>query len=217
MTQDVQIAGEADPFAALRRFAKRAPVRYEERCELCGEGIAPEHRHLLDLASRQLMCACRACSILLDTPAAGGGARRLVPTRCLSLTDLAMTNAQWDALQIPVKMAFISYSTAAKRMTAFYPSPAGSTESLLSLDAWEDLAERSPVLKTMEPDVEALLVDRRSGGGYYLAPIDECYTLVGLVRLHWKGLSGGEKMQDEIDRFFARLKERATLAGAADA
>jgi len=217
MTNDLQIAGENDPFGSLRRFAKRAQARYEERCDLCGEGITPEHRHLLDLLSRQLMCACRACALLLDTPAAGGGARRLVPTRRLWLPDFDMTNTQWDALQIPVKMAFLSYSTTAKRMVAYYPSPAGPTESLLSQEACDELAQRNPVLKEMEPDVEALLINRRSeGGDYFIVPIDECYALVGLVRLHWKGLSGGDEVQGKIDRFFTRLKERATLAGSAD-
>ena len=214
----MHIAGEGDPFGALRRFARRAPTRFEEHCDLCAEGIAPEHRHMLDLSSRQVLCACRACAILLDTPAAGGGARRLIPTRCVWLSDLDMTDAKWDALQIPVKMAFFTYNTAAKRMLASYPSPAGSTESLLPLAAWDDLAQSNPMLRTMEPDVEAFLVNRRrDGGDYYIVSIDECYTLVGLIRLYWKGLGGGNEVQGEIEQFFARLKERAILMDAADA
>ena len=43
-------------------------------------------------------------------------------------------------------------------MTAFYPSPAGATESLLPLTAWEEIVRENPALREMQPDVEALLV-----------------------------------------------------------
>src|SRR5271167_1960830 len=56
-------------FAALRRFARpRAPV---ERCELCSAALAHEHPHLLELATRQIVCACDACSTLFDGMKAG--------------------------------------------------------------------------------------------------------------------------------------------------
>ena len=44
---------------------------------------------------------------------------------------------------------------------------------------------------------------------YYLAPIDVCFELVGLMRMHWRGLSGGEEVWREIDQFFERLQARA--------
>jgi hypothetical protein len=43
-------------------------------------------------------------------------------------------------------------------------------------------------------------------------PIDECYTLVALIRSTWKGLAGGEEVRRELEQFFERLRERATLA-----
>jgi hypothetical protein len=43
----------------------------------------------------------------------------------------------------------------------------------------------------------------------YLAPIDECYRLVGLIRMHWKGLSGGREVWEHLGRFFADLNRRA--------
>ena len=62
------------------------PVEPEPaRCDLCGEPIPPDHRHLIDLRNRELMCACRPCKILFDRGAAGGGHYRLVPERRLAL------------------------------------------------------------------------------------------------------------------------------------
>src|SRR6266516_5696786 len=121
------------PIAALRRFTRgrkptRAPI---ERCELCSEVIAPDHRHLLDLSSRALICACQACSLLFSEDGTGGGKYRLVPRRYLSIADFQMTDQQWGELMIPVNMAFIFRSSGSKHVMAFYTSPAGATESLL--------------------------------------------------------------------------------------
>ena len=95
-------------------------------------------------------------------------------------------------------------------MKATYPSPAGATESLLPLDSWQTLASNNPLLTRITPDVEALLVnrvDRRRE--YYIVPIDLCFELVGLIRLHWRGLSGGDSVWKEIADFFNRLKKAA--------
>ena len=100
---------------------------------------------------------------------------------------------------------------------ALYPSPAGATESLLPLEAWQQIVENNPILKQMQPDVEALLVNRtHETRDYYYVSIDECYKLVGLIRSHWRGLSGGTEVWKEIGRFFARLKERSGPAPEQD-
>jgi len=209
----------------LRRLARRPrveerPAPTGEQCELCGERLPPEHRHLVDLSSRALMCACRACTLLFDHRAAGGGHYRLVPDRRLRIVDLELDDALWDRLRIPVEMAFFFRSTQAERTVAFYPGPAGATESLLDLEAWRELEAANPVLEELEPDVEALLVSRAGDRrGHWLVPIDECYDLVGLIRTHWSGLSGGQAVWTEIGRFFERLDGRAkavTRDGAAE-
>lgn len=202
------------PFATLQRFARRATEAAQEQCELCAEPIAREHRHLLDVEARQIICACRACSILFDREAASNGKYRLVPDRRLSLYDFELTETQWDRLRIPVGMAFFFYNTPAERVAAFYPSPMGQTESLLSRDAWEDLVTRNPVLREMQPDVEALLVNRARGARqHFLVPIDDCYSLVGLIRIHWRGLSGGQEVWKEIRQFFETLERRSKPRG----
>jgi hypothetical protein len=182
----------------------------EERCELCAEPIASEHRHLLDVESRRLLCACRACTILFDRAGAGGSHYRLIPDRVLLVEDLELGDVAWQSFGIPVDMAFFFHSSAAGRVVAFYPSPLGATESLLDLEAWGEVIAANPVLRELEPDVEALLVDRTNGKrDAWLLPVDRCYELVGLVRTHWKGFGGGNEVWEALDAFFDALRGRA--------
>ena len=182
---------------------------------MCSAELAAEHTHLVEPASRQLSCACDACAILFSGQAEMK--YRRVPRRARALPDFRLTDGQWDSLLIPIQLAFFFRSTPDARVVALYPSPAGPVESLLALDSWDEIVRDNPVLQEMEPDVEALLVKRVGGAGeYYLVPIDECYKLVGLVRAHWRGLSGGTEVWREIGQFYARLKERATPARATD-
>ena len=200
----------------LGRLATRAAQAREaaqERCELCGEPVPAEHRHVLDLQRRELMCACRACVILFDREAAGAGHYRLVPDRRLRLTDFDLPDLAWEELRLPVDMAFFFRSSAAGRVQALYPSPMGPTESLLGLEAWDALVAANPVLGTLVPDVEALLARRvRGARGHWLVPIDDCYALVGLIRTRWRGLTGGTEVWQEIARFFEGLDRRARPA-----
>jgi hypothetical protein len=197
----------------LRQVVKRATAEQEsvlEHCELCGDLIPPEHRHLLDLRNRELMCACRACKILFDSGASGGGHYRLVPERRLHLRGFEMDDAAWAELRIPVDMAFFFHHTEAGRVVAYYPSPAGPTESLLELDAWTELERANPVLGELDRDVEALLVNRSRGARqYFLVPIEDCYSLVGLIRTRWRGLTGGREVWEEIEGFFEGLAGRS--------
>jgi hypothetical protein len=215
-------------FSTLRRFARESERAVEEaaataaaataaaaevaqeRCELCSEPIPPEHRHLLEVSTREIMCSCRACSILFDSKAASEGRYRIIPDRRLFLEDFEMSDAQWESLRIPVDMAFFFHSAPAERVVAFYPSPMGPTESLLKLSAWEDLERTNPVLKEMEEDVEALLVNRAKGAReHFLVPMDKCYSLVGLIRMHWRGFSGGQEVWEALEQFFEELRRRS--------
>ena len=204
---------QENAFAALRQFAKKPTI--VERCEMCGHELAHEHEHLVEPTIRKLICTCNACAILFE--AQTGSKYKRVPRRVLFLQNFQMTDAQWDGLMVPIEMAFFFKSTQQERVIALYPSPAGPTESLLSLDTWSDIEAMNPVLNQMEPDVTALLVNRvgptRGGAAaeYYLVPIDECYKLVGIIRAHWRGLSGGTEVWREIGTFFGTLKKKANV------
>jgi uncharacterized protein DUF5947 len=202
----------------LAKLAQGPPVRRpalapvpvaEERCDMCAAPVESGHRHLVDLDDRRMLCACRACALLFDSPAAGGGHLRLLPTRRRRLDDFVLDDAAWERLRIPVEMAFFFHNTRAERVSAFYPSPAGPTESRLQLEAWTELEADNPVLLDMESDVEALLVSRARGmREHWLVPIDDCYELVGLIRSRWRGFGGGEEVWTEINRFFDDLPTR---------
>jgi hypothetical protein len=198
-------------FGALQQFARKR--RVSEHCEMCSRELAPDHEHLVEPSSRKLICACDACAILFEGQS--GTKYKRVPRRVLFLRDFQLTDAQWEGLMVPIEMAFFFKSTPQGKVVALYPSPGGPTESLLSLDSWEEIEQVNPVLKEMESDVAALLVNRvgfargSAPAEYYLAPIDECYKLVGLIRTHWRGLSGGTEVWREINAFFTALKEKA--------
>jgi hypothetical protein len=169
----------------------------------------------MEPAARRLLCACGPCAVLFADQATARYKR--VPRRVRVLDDFRITDAQWDGLRLPIQLAFFYYSTPAARVTACYPSPAGATESLLELESWNDIVAANPVLATMEPDVEMLLANRvgpARGSGpaeYFLAPADQCFRLVGLIRTRWKGLSGGVDVWNDISAFFAELRSEAGM------
>ncbi|HTF54784.1 MAG TPA: DUF5947 family protein [Pseudonocardia sp.] len=185
-----------------------------ERCEMCGVPIAEQHSHVVHLENRSLLCTCRPCALLFTERGAARGRYRAVPDRYLRDPALRVTDMQWNELQIPVRMAFFFHNSELDKTLAFYPSPAGATESLLPMDAWRDGLGASSLGSQLEPDVEALLVrhgtrDRPQDTACLLVPIDVCYELVGLVRVYWKGFDGGSEAWERIDAFFAGLAELA--------
>ncbi len=205
----------SEALAVLKRIRETQPRSAEavgDRCELCSEPIAEEHGHLVDLESRSLTCACRGCYLLFTAEGSGGTRFRAVPRRFMSVPGLMLSSDRWDSLQIPVSVAFFFFNSALGHLAAFYPGPAGATESELPLDTWEQVADGHPELSTLQPDVEALLVRNRSaqaGTEAFIVPIDICYELVGRLRRVWKGFDGGSDARNELDAFFASVLERA--------
>ncbi len=154
------------------------------------------------------MCSCTPCALLF--PVEAQKRFRRVPRRLWHLTDFVMTDSMWDSFAVPVNMAFLLSSAPSGELHAYYPSPAGATESLLTLDGWTELVDANPTLSSLLPDVEALLINRvGERRDHFIAPIDRCYELVGLLRIHWRGLSGGTAVWEQVGRFFDDLRAAA--------
>jgi hypothetical protein len=204
------------PLAALRRVTQSRPQQDPgERCEMCAVPIRSEHSHVVNLDSRGLMCTCRAC-YLLFTDETAALRYRAVPERYLSFDEFTLDARAWDELQIPVGLAFLFQNSVQQRTIAFYPGPAGATESELPLAAWQRIVQGNQELAVLRPDVEALLVRRDdhggSGGTCHLVPIDVCYELVGRLRMLWRGFDGGQQAHQAMDAFFARVHQRSRPA-----
>lgn len=193
--------------AALQRFVRKPPAQ-AELCELCATPLAADHLHLLELDQRRVTCACDPCAILFN-----GNTRqryRRIPRDVEQLNDFLMDDQEWESLLIPINLAYFVHNSSAGRVVAQYPSPGGAMESSLDLEYWNMIVQRNPGLKKFEPDVEALLVNRiAEAPRYYRAPIDQCFRLVGIIRTHWRGLSGGSEVWDEIEKFFQQLDRRS--------
>ena len=203
--------------ANLRRLASGAPGAaapgagtLEESCDLCGVGIQEKHNHLLQLTDRRILCVCTSCW----AQRSADPEYRPTGTRVLWLEGFDLSDDAWGRLQIPIGLAFFMWSSGTGAMVAMYPSPAGATESELELEAWEDLKRANPVLETLEPDAEALVVNRISETPQFaIVPIDECYALVGAVKSSWEGISGGAAIEREVPGFFERIRQQAAVTG----
>lgn len=192
--------------AALKGLRRTRPA--VERCELCALELPLRHPHLFALQGWRIACACDGCALLFE--AEGSARYRRVPRDVYYLADFAIEDLQWEALSLPINLAFLFFNSASRRVTAMYPSPAGATESLLSLDAWQQIAARNARLRQMQPDVEAFLVNRVSvPHQHYIAPIDRCFELTGVVRKQWRGFSGSEEVWKNVEDFFSSLREEA--------
>ncbi|MGE2713531.1 DUF5947 family protein [Mycolicibacterium litorale] len=195
------------------RAARVAPQPAGERCEMCAEPIAEEHRHVVNVEDRQLMCVCPGC-YLLFTDTHARLRYRAVPDRYLVFEDFGVDRSRWEALQIPVGLAFFFRNSALDRTVAFYPGPAGATESELDLGAWQEVRTADPRVDLPASDTEALLVHLPAGSDSargYLVPIDACYELVGRMRTLWRGFDGGAEARDQLRRFFAAVEARGKV------
>jgi hypothetical protein len=190
----------------LGRLARPAPVAQTEKCELCSRPLSDEHRHLLELNERRILCACEPCLAMKS------GLENYCPvgTRTLWLDDFVFPDELWSAFQLPVGLAFFMRSTGTNTVVALYPSPAGATECELHLESWDKLVELNPILRDLEADAEALVVNRMVGAHQHaIVPIDECYRLVGLIKSTWEGISGGNAIRDAVPRFFHYVRDTA--------
>ena len=211
LAEAIERRQRAEALSTLRRLAGREPGAPKvavagEVCDLCGRGIPTEHRHMINLDERQIVCTCETCWGLRS----GDASFRPVGNRTLWLEDFDMPEDVWSAFQIPIGLAFFMFSSTTECVIALYPSPAGATESELHFSTWNGLVELNPILAELEPDAEALIVNRTSEPPVYaIAPIDRCYMLVGLIKANWQGISGGPGVAKAVDQFFDELRVTA--------
>lgn len=157
-----------------------------------------------------VLCICRACAILFHRPEAGEGHYSLVPERVRALAAFELEDELWERFDLPVELAFFNRPAEGERIVIHYPGALGAVESSLGAAEWAELEARNPELASLEPEVEALLVNRTvAPAQYWLVPLDICYALVGLIRRYWRGLGGGEVVWEEVAQFFEALRWRA--------
>ncbi|WP_102142494.1 DUF5947 family protein [Mycobacterium hubeiense] len=207
------MTGSLDVLARIRAN-RGAPEPAGERCEMCSEPIADEHQHVVNVEGRQLMCVCRGC-YLLFTDTHAELRYRAIPDRYLSFPDFALGRREWESLQIPVGLAFFFRNSTLGRMVAFYPGPAGATESQLDLDAWNEISAADPRVTMLADDTEALIVrvpdDEALPPRCNLVPIDACYEFVGRLRMLWRGFDGGQDVRNFMDEFFRAVDDRSEV------
>jgi hypothetical protein len=206
------MTGAYDVLARIRA-GRAAPTAAGERCEMCSEQISEEHQHVVNIEGRQLMCVCRSC-YLLFTDVDAALRYRAVPDRYLAFPEFALSRREWELLQIPVGLAFFFRNSALDRTLAFYPGPAGATESELDLGMWDDIRAADPRIDMLADDTEALIqrVPEDSGSiECHLVPIDACYELVGRLRLLWRGFDGGQQAHEFVDDFFGAIANRSKV------
>jgi hypothetical protein len=201
------VSGLRGPSRKNGRPPPIAPAATDEACDLCGVGIPEDHRHLLALSERRIVCACEACWAMRS----GEGDYRPTGNRTLWLPGLDVPDDLWASFQIPIGLAFFMESTVTACVVALYPSPGGATESELHFDSWTRMRSLNPVLDSLEPDIEGLIANRLAAPPMYvIAPIDRCYALTGTVKAHWEGISGGSGVELAVSEFFEALRAEAT-------
>ncbi|MEU6643962.1 DUF5947 family protein [Saccharomonospora sp. NPDC046836] len=189
---------------AIRRSAADVPAA-PERCDLCAADLPERHRHVLDEQRGELLCTCRACTLLFEKDAAGRGHYRLVPEERVRLSELPPQD-----LGVPVGLAFFVPQPDGT-VVAHYPSPVGATQWEVEAEAWQAMRRSCPPLAKLSPGVQALLVNTARGRHeHWIVPIDDCYRLVAVIRREWQGLSGGSHVWPAIDDFFAELDRQHT-------
>jgi hypothetical protein len=191
----------------MRRFVRSTAV--EANCDLCGKALASGHSHLFESSTRLLVCACETC---VDRVRSAEASRyRVVPRAARRLEPFRLTDAMWTALRVPVDLLVVFVDGAGRAAEAMHPGPAGIVDALVPHSGWSALVHANPVLTSLSPGVEGLVIYRvpiaRGLDPICLAvPIDRCYALLHVFRGAWRGLSGGSELWQEVDRFIAGLQ-----------
>lgn len=181
----------------------------ENACAFCQSSTAAHYRHLLDVPSRKILCACQQCASHVEPLEENF---KLIPTTARRLSDFQMTDYQWDGLSLPINLAFFYRDNLSGEMAVVYPQPDGLVKDTLSNAQWAVLEEENPALAEMQADIEALLVNRVGfARDYFIAPVDQCHELADRLLLRWRQGPDGEQAWGEIHEFFTALRKEAEI------
>lgn len=196
------VAGPGPGTARAAGAARGAVTPAAELCALCAAPLADRHPHLFDGETGRPVCGCIACALLFEQPGAAGGRYRRVPDR-----RVVLEGVDHGALGVPVGLAFFVVDDGGA-VKAHYPSPAGATRWDVDRARWDEVLAACPALETLQPEVEALLVQAPAAA--WILPISDCFGLAGKVRLAWEGMSGGPAVRRAVEEFCAQLPDRTT-------
>jgi len=180
------------------------------QCEMCAAPLVEKQRHLLDLAHHTLLSICPACARSFGPRGANASLYRLIPTRHLALLDFQAADDSWAG---PVKVICLLRANETGSVLAVYLDPSGVRESIFDLDRWKTLRAANPLLESLEPDVETLLLQRMGPRPLaYIVPIDTCARLIHLLEDR-RGKQEGEcEIWQAVGSFFADLQADASPA-----
>ncbi len=200
----------ATSLGTIRRFANTATDH--RNCDICRSELIDTHRHVVEVKTRRILCACDLCSSSFSVQS--NGRFRLIP-QYVTRVALSFSDSQWARLGIPIGLAFFTVEKPSQGdaviVRAVYPSPAGAVASSVDSDLWQSLIESRAGSLRLLPDVESLLVRRTEGKHEcFIVPVDRCFELIGIVRRNWQGMSGGVDVHHAIDQFFHQIDESAS-------
>lgn len=179
---------------------------------MCAAPLAgEEQRHLLDLIHHTFLSICNGCALAFGPRGANAGTYRLVPTRHLALLDFQGTNELGTGPERWGKVAYLLRSSEAGRILILSLDPAGVRESTFDLECWRTLLKANPLLDSLEPDVEALLINRSAQPpSSYIVPIDTCSRLLGLLSRCQQNQKREQEIWEAIEAFFAEIQAEAS-------
>jgi hypothetical protein len=192
---------------ALGEFAAGQDQR--DHCELCGDGLEPEHRHRWDIEANSLVYLCMACA---ERSGNHTGVRfEDLPRMIVRLSKKNTTCLFGTGATPPIRLAFLTRQVRDQRLVARFPGPIGLTDFEVDPTVWQEFEGAHPSLRGSFSHLTAYLINQSQGASeHYFVPIDVGFRLAGLVRFHWRGFFGGVVLWNEVARFFEQL-ERVAL------
>ena len=134
---------------------------------------------------RRIICTCESCLAMR----AGDRELRPTGTRIVWLDDFDLPDEIWASFWIPIGLAFFIDSTRDRRLDGALPEPRRRDRVGARARHLGAAADAEPGADgTLEADVEALIVNRMTEPHeHVIAPIDECYRLVGMIKVELGG------------------------------